>query len=187
MPTTKALLTHDPVWNTIYAANITSPVVGYTAPGSAAIVGGIQVPVFDATVVESIGMTFVIPNDIQPSSFMYPVIHWEPTTTGSGTVRWGIEYSLARVGVDNFTSVTTAYVEQASSLVIGNHHAVEFLDANKIASSDPETVILARVFRDATHVNDTYGADAGLLTVGLRYQSTMLGSPKRSSDYYNWI
>lgn len=187
MPTTQSLLTHDPVWKTLYPTVINSPATGYTAPGTAAIVGNIHVPTFDASIVESLGMTFVIPNDIQPNSFLYPVIHWEPTTTDAGTVRWGIEYSVARVGLDSFTSVTTAYIEQVSSAVIGNHLAVELLDANKIASTDPESVILMRVFRDATHANDTYTGDAGLVSIGLRYQSTQLGTPKRVSDYYDWM
>lgn len=186
MPTTKGLLTHDSTWNTLYPTNIT-PTVGYTAPGNATITGNIQTPVFDSSVVESLGMIFVIPNDIQPNSYLYPVIHWDPTTTNAGTVRWGIEYTKANVAADSFTSVNTLYVEQASSLVIGKHQAIEFADVDKIPSSDPESVILMRVFRDASHVNDTYASDVGLLTVGLRYQSTMLGSPKRSGNYYDWI
>lgn len=185
MPTTKSLLTHDSIWKTLYPT-IFNSAAGYTAAGNTALVGSIQVPAFDAAIVESLGMSFILPNDIQPSSFMYPVIHWMPTTTAAGTVRWGIEYSIARVGLDGFTAVTTAYVEQASSLVIGNHHAIELLDANKIASTDPESVILVRVFRDAAHANDTYAADAGLVSVGLRYQSTQLGTPKRTSNYYDW-
>lgn len=185
MPTTKSLLSHDPVWDTLYPTMLNTPTAGYTAPGNAAIVGSIQVPVFDASIVESLGMAFVIPNTIKPNSFMYPVIHWEPSTTGAGVVRWGIEYSVAAVASGSFTAVTTAYVDQTSSLVIGNHHVIEFLDANKIASLAPESVILMRVFRDATHVNDTYPADAGLISVGLRYETSLLGTPKRN-DYYNW-
>jgi hypothetical protein len=51
---------------------------------------------------------------------IYPHVHWAPAGTDTGNVRWGIEYSYAKVGTA-FPASTTIYLEQAGSGTAKEH------------------------------------------------------------------
>jgi len=180
-PTTQSLTTHIPVWKDTVGI-ITAP----NTAGTAVITGGVTSFVFDSTVEESIGVIFNIGHDIDVGSYLYPLIHWSPSDATVGTVRWGIEYTMATPNTQTFNSSSTIYLEDAAQEIDSRHQIVEVNDINKIAAPIPDTLIIARIFRDATHTNDTYGADAYFHLAKLHYQSTYLGTPNKTSDYYTW-
>ena len=53
-----------------------------------------------------------IPHTWKLESTVYPHIHWCPSDNGSGNVKWGLEYSLCRIG-DVFPVTNTIEVEVA--------------------------------------------------------------------------
>ena len=186
MATTKSILTHDPIWKTLESTPMVESSLGYASPGVIALIGGVMVPAFDASVEETLGIKFRLNNDVAVGSFMYPTVQWSPSTTNIGTVRWGIEYSQADALTGVFSATSTMFIEQASTGVTGSHLSAEVLDANKLTATNPDTIIIGRIYRDATHVNDTYTGDAALHSVSLKYLAKQVGTPKRVADYFNW-
>jgi hypothetical protein len=149
---------------------------GANAPSWTNVVGGIYGYTFGATGSDEIWVTFHIPHDYVPGTVIYIHMHWAPTTTNTGVVRWGIEYSVAKgysQGV--FPATTTTFLEQAGSGTVLQHQIIETTLGNAIPSTnlEPDSLILVRAYRDGSHVNDTYTAGAFGFEVDLHYQSTL--------------
>lgn len=93
----------------------------------------------------------------------YPHIHWKPTNTNTGVVRWGVELGVTKGhSQEALTSSSIVYLEQAGSGTAYMHQIIEATDAQSIAADhlEPDSLVQVRVFRDAAHVNDTYNAVA---------------------------
>lgn len=103
-------------------------------------------------------------------------------------VRWGFEYSVARGHSQQaFPAPSTTYVEHTVALASQYLHIVaEVSLANAIPATDiePDSIITMRVFRDAAHVNDTYGASVFGLTADLHYERDRGSTPNKSPDFY---
>lgn len=184
--TTRGLIVHEPVWKNCPVNVFSVYKAGYTNPDLITLVGGILTPAFDASIEEAVGIRYNVSHDIHPGSFMFPSINWGGSTTDTGTVRWGMEYSLAERDTGAFITSTTIYVEQAADGVIGSHQAIEFADGDKIAAPLPDTIIIGKLFRDASHINDTFTGEAFLHGAPIRYQASYVGTPSRNPDYYAW-
>ena len=90
-------------------------------------------------------------------------VHWLPTTTNTGTVRWGLEYTIANVN-GTFGNTQIIYAEDAADGTVNKHQVKGFtyIDGSGVKDS---AMLICRIFRDATHANDTYTGDAALLEV----------------------
>lgn len=186
MPTPRGLIKHEPVWKELPASSFQVYKAGYTNPDLVTLIGNILAPGFDATIEEAIGIRYNIPHDISVGSSMYPSVRWSPSTTNTGVVRWGIEYSMAERDTGTFLSSTTIFIEQAGGSVTNAHQSIEFADGDKILAPLPNTIIAAKVFRDATHINDTFTGEAILHTASLHYLADYVGTPSRDPDFYVW-
>ena len=126
---------------------------------------------------QSLYFNIQMPHTWKEGSSIYPHVHWMPSTTGSGTVRWGLEYTW--VSIDGtFGPSNTIYGEEAIS---GNQHK-HIMTAINSASMDPSgkeasSMILCRIFRNSSNALDTYAGDAILLEFDLHYQIDRLGDP----------
>lgn len=172
-PATNTVALNATGWRDLTASGLAIR-VGATAPDLINLFGNLWVYGFDASTIES-GYLILHPNhDVKPGSGSGGIevhVHWAPTNTNTGVVRWGFEYSYARgFSVDVFPAASTEYLEQAGSGVANTHQIVDS-GLITIANYEPDGIILARIFRDATHVNDTYTGDAALLSVDIHYQS----------------
>ena len=183
-PTLKGLTTNEPVWNTIHS-QLGREDSGYIVPAITPIVGGILVPTFSASVEESLSISFETPHNTKPNSTVFPYVGWSPVGVDVGTVRWGIEYSVADRDTGLFDVATTIYAEQAGSGVANTNQTIEFTAAT-FPVTQPNTTIIGRVFRDSTHVNDTFTGTASLHTVALSYQTDRVGTPQKQVPYYTW-
>lgn len=186
--TTHSLLSHLPVWKDNIVPFHASRLAGIDEPDLETFQGDINAFAFDASVVEEVLLSFHIDHDYAPGTKVYPHIHWSPSDTGTGTVRWGIEYTFAARDTGAFGSTTTVYLEQAGSGTAFKHQVVEFGDSDAFVITAPgvDSVVMMRVFRDATHANDTYTSDAFGLFVDLHYQASFIGTPNKASDFYAW-
>jgi hypothetical protein len=121
---------------------------------------------------------------------MYPHVHFMPTTNDAGVVRWGIEYHICKGHGQAAFSATPVvfYVEQT---IAANsrykHYVVEASDVQAIdygSDMEPDTCVLMRVFRDATHPNDTYPADAHSWQADIHYQSSNFNSKNKAPNFF---
>ncbi len=130
---------------------------------------------------------FHIDHDYALGTALFPHIHWAINTTATGTVRWGIEYTVAKGhGQGAFGPTTTVYVEQASDGTQYKHYVAEVSEGNAIPGTgiEPDTLILCRFFRDGTHANDTLDADVFVFCVDLHYQADKATTPNKAPNFF---
>lgn len=131
-----------------------------------------------------------IDHDYKVGTAMYPHVHFSTNVTNTGTVRWGIEYTLAKrhdsTGQTHFPASTTVYVEQALDGDPYAHYVSEVSIGNAIPAThlEVDTVILFRVFRDASHVNDTFPGTAYLITTDIHYQVDRYATLNKAPNFY---
>lgn len=99
--------------------------------------------------------------------------HWCPTTTNTGTCRFGLEYFFIRAGQAPSFPVKI-YAEQAGGGVAWAKQDIAF--ANITPVSELGVQLAFRFFRDGSHVNDTFTGDAAVSTIGFHYEMDGTGS-----------
>lgn len=164
------------LWNDY---NVTSFALGAGASSPDLITflgaGNLVIHAFDGTsTAEQLYGCIELLHDYKEGTDLRPHIHYVPTTSGAGNVKWNLEYSLASNNV-TFPSTTTIAVVDTVSGIAWRHKAVEFPVISG-AGLTIGTQIMFRLFRNPSDVQDTYTGDAGLLTFGLHVQIDSDGS-----------
>ena len=131
---------------------------------------------------------FHIDHDYALGTKLYPHIHWSADTTTVGTVRWGIEYTVAKGHQQQaFNAPVTVYVEQTTTGTPYMHYVAEVSDADAVDGAalgvEPDTIIMVRVFRDASHANDTYPDVAFGIFLDMHYQADRATTPFKRPDF----
>ena len=144
------------------------------APDRVVFVGSIEAPAFSGTSTEQLSGSFEIPHDYNEGTDLRPHIHWSPSNTNAGDVKWQLEYTLACVG-DAFPASTTVVAIDTSNQINRSHNVVEFgiIDGTNVQIG---CMIQFRLFRDGGDAEDTYGSDAFLLSIGVHYEQNSDGS-----------
>lgn len=152
---------------------------------------GIYGYTFSASTMQEVWANFHVDHDYAAGTVLYPHIHWSPTTTSTGTVRWGIEYTVAKGhqqgASSTFGTTTTIYVEQVISTNSQYQHfvsEVSLADAIPSTNVEPDTVIMVRFFRDANHANDTFPDTVVGIFGDLHYQVNTLSTINKSPNFY---
>ena len=163
---------------------------GSNAPSPTIFIGGISAYEFSPTTMNECFVNFHMRHDYIAGTMVYPHVHWSHNTDAAGVVRWGFEYTLARrndsTGNVTFASPSTLYIEHTVTLGETYQHNVnEAADGLGISGTDlqEDALILCRVFRDATHANDTYPDPIHLLTVDIHYECNTLSTPLRTPPF----
>lgn len=185
-PSIQALTTHMPSWKRIFAIPLHSHEAHPYYPAQGTLNGTIKLPYFGEAPAgnEALSVTLPFAHDVMGSTDVYVGIHWTPEDNTTGVVRWGFEYSVADIN-GSFTSVTTVYKETTVSASTGDKYLYTEFDS-PISIAGPNAMIVGRLFRDTQSVNDTYGADAGLIQISGAYLSKRVGSPARNPNYDTW-
>lgn len=103
-----------------------------------------------------------------------PHVHWMPTTTDAGSVRWYFEYNWAnRDGL--YGAVTTIDIVDPSDGVAWKHQQTDLPTVSGIGFTIGSHLIF-RIYRNPTAANDDYEHDAVLLSLGVHYQRDAFGS-----------
>lgn len=158
-----------------------------TAPPFRTFRDNIQLYGFSHIDTQEVFGQFHIDHDYAMGTALYPHVHWAHNTTAVGTVRWGIEYTVAKGHQQMaFGPTTTVYVEQATDGTQYKHYIAEVSDANAIPGTniEPDTIILMRVFRDATHSNDTLDGDAFGMCLDLHYQADKATTINKKPNFF---
>lgn len=160
---------------------------GPTEPQMSVFRGGIYLLAFPQTDNTEVFGNFHVDHDYAMGTSLYPHIHWSVDSSLTGTVRWGFEYTIAKGHQQMaFGTTTIVYVEQQ---VLGTpymHYIAEVSDANAIPGTliEPDTLILTRVFRDATHPNDTYDDQVFGICLDLHYQVAQSTTPNKQPNFF---
>ena len=149
--------------------------------------GGILLPAFVHTDLQSGFGNFHIDHDYAPGTALYPHVHWAVDSDLIGTVRWGFEWTYAKGHQQMaFGPTQTIYVEQTTTGTPYMHYVSEVSDANAIPATNIETdgFILMRVFRDATHPNDTFDDQVFGIAIDLHYQVSQAATPYKAPNFF---
>lgn len=154
-------------------------------PDFLAFVGGVGAYAFSSSLEEEVHMVFHIDHDYELGTAIFPHVHWSPSDATAGVVRWGIEYTVARGhGQEAFPATQTIYMEQATPEVANQHMVAEISHPGvEIPILEPDCLILCRIFRDATHANDTYAADAFAFTADIHYRADKFATPGKKPQF----
>ena len=145
------------------------------APDRVTFVGSIEAPAFNgASATEQLSGSFEIPHDYKEGTTLRPHIHWSPSNTDAGDVKWQLEYTIACAN-EAFSASATVSAVDTSNQVDRAHQVVEFgtIDGTGLEIG---CMIQFRLFRDPTDAEDTYGSDAFLLSIGVHYEQDSDGS-----------
>jgi hypothetical protein len=141
-----------------------------TIPGTSIKVAG-----FDDNTEEEIDTGFEIPHAAKQGGVLSFHVHWSPTNTNTGVVRWGLEYVFFDESGTPVTSSTTIYCQEAASGTAWQRQTCNFADIT--IPSELGMQFAFRFFRDASNAADTYNADAAITsTIGGHIELDSLGS-----------
>ena len=144
----------------------------------------IEISIFDGVnTTEGISSVKELNHDYRQGTLIYPHVHWYPTVSGIGNVKWNFEY-WARGGHDYSTMVTSGMLSVVSSVVgkgawemiKSNFEGLNLGDLANIG-----TQIHFHFYRNPADDQDTYGSDAAVATLGWHYLTDMRGSDQISS------
>jgi hypothetical protein len=166
---------------------ITVRSTGSKAPAFNAWLNGLYLYEFDDASAGSEKEVFFgiqLPHGWKEGSTIFPHVHWTNKTAGSAgqVIRWGLEYTLQKLG-SVFGATTIIYGETISTGVItsANSHLLTPIGAGiDMTGMTLSTMIVGRLFRNSSHVNDTYGGIAGGLSFDIHYEIDSFGS---SAEY----
>jgi len=140
--------------------------------------GNLRTWTFDGgATTEQIYFQIQLPHSYKEGSAIYPHVHWSPTTVGSGNVKWNLEYSWINVN-ETFPAPTTLVAVQAASGTAWKHQVVGFGTING-AGKKISSMLVCRLYRNPSDVQDTYATDASFLEFDCHYQIDSDGSTQQ--------
>lgn len=149
---------------------------------------GVFAYLFDKNTEEELYFIAQMPHTWKQGSNIEAHVHWYPTVNGSaGTdVSWGMEYIWSNIG-EVFGNTTIIYgdINYLSETLVADKHYLTELGTIDATGKTFSSILVCRVFRDATSAGgtDDYDADAGLLEIDFHYQIDSLGSNEEYVKY----
>ena len=136
---------------------------------------GVYCYYFDQDILEEVHFSIQLPHSYKEGTDIYPHVHWAPTTTSGGSVRWGLEYCWANVN-DTFPTNTIRYTTNDTASGIANHQQIAAFTPIDGTGKKISSMLLCRLYRGAVDVTDTYPNEAVLLEVDFHFQIDAPGS-----------
>lgn len=161
---------------------------GITEPPFKLFKGNIWSLAFSQNDLQEVFGNFHIDHDYALGTALYPHIHWSTQSNQVGTVRWGFEICKAKGHQQEaFGTCSTVYIEQITTGTSYMHYVAEVsdLDALSPVGVEPDTILMCRVFRDATHPNDTLDAEVFGITLDMHYQVNRISTPNKRPNFYS--
>lgn len=176
-------------WKDITSDLATGKVAGANVPTWSAFRSGLYGYAFSASALNEVWISFHINHDYAEGTAIYPHVHFSPTTTSTGVVRWGFEYSIAK-GHDQeaFPASTTVYVDYNIATNKQYQHLIAEVsdnDAPLKADLETDSLVLMRVFRDGGNVADTFPDSVIGWTVDIHYQAERMFTLNKSPLFHS--
>jgi hypothetical protein len=142
---------------------------------------------FDKLLEEEVFFIVQLPHSYKQGSDIRPHVHWLPKTTGGAGlfVKWGLEYTWANINgvyAANTTIITTDASSSSTATTSGDNimtidkHYVSSFPSITGTGKTISSMLICRVFRDATDATDDYDDDAGLLEFDIHFEKDTVGS-----------
>lgn len=120
-----------------------------------------------------------MPHSWKLESNINPHIHWCPTNTDTGDVRWRFEYDIAKVNGTFAGAYTSIDVDDAGDGTAEKHQRAYFAAVSMTGYDTISAIIKWKISRIGG--SDTYNADARLLEFDIHYEMDTIGSREELS------
>lgn len=154
---------------------------GVKDPAYSTCLGDLRSYWFSPSTLEELYLAAQFPHAWDGSA-IYPHMHWFATTASSVAghqVRWGMEYSWANIG-STMSVPATVYASTAypSEQIEENKHYITSFSPiiPTTVQNGLSSMMLIRIFRDSTVLEDTFVHGAWLLEFDIHYKMNMVGS-----------
>lgn len=132
---------------------------------------------------DGVYLYFHINHDIKQGSLVYPHVHWSTGGTSTNTVKWQLDYTIAKGhNQEAFPSTTAITVEQAASGTAWQHMITE--STNPFTAPEPDSVVIVKATRitngGSENADDVFG-----IYVDLHYLIDRPGTINKSPDFYS--
>lgn len=134
---------------------------------------GVWIQWFDKTTEEELYFTVQIPHSYKVGSNIQPHVHWVTDDASDLNVVWGLEYSWANM---NDTFSNTTIITGTGSNSGANYHHMTSLGIIDGTGKSYSSMLVCRIFRDASNTADTFPQDAGLLEIDFHFQVQSFGT-----------
>ena len=130
---------------------------------------------FDDSSTEILRVILQLPHAYKEGSDVEIHVHWQPTNTNTGNVRWEVDYKWTNINDTDAGSTTNDFVLDAGDGTAFKHQVASFggTDGTGKTISSILSVTFSRVGGDAS---DTYVGDALLKEVDVHYEINTIGS-----------
>lgn len=113
-------------------------------------------------------------HDYREGADILPHIHWAPSTSGSGNIKWNLDYVWDNMN-EGPSAAQTISVVQAASGTAWRPQVASFPDISG-AGKKVGSQILFRLWRDSADVADTYAGAGVIQTFGIHAEVDSFGS-----------
>lgn len=154
--------------------------LGASAPDRGTLAGGtIEYLFFDGVATtEEVSGAVEIDHDVR-LAVIKPHIHWFPTTTGAGNVKWNLTYTITNVGTAEPAETTISVTSAAGGAIASQMSNFPDIDVSSFTAGSQ---FCFRLWRNPADAADTYGADVGTKTFGLHVEIQSLGTRTVGTD-----
>jgi len=157
---------NDPAW-----------ITGFISAGSR----GVFVHWFDPDITQELFFNRQVLHGYKLGTNFVLHVHWVPKTAGAteSAVRWGAEFNLADInGIYGNTTIIygSSPAGGDTTLIVDKHYMTDLTTIDGSGISGVSAMFNCRVFRDASHVDDTYDGYAGLKEIDFHYEKDTVGS-----------
>ena len=135
---------------------------------------GVFAELFDKTTEEELYFQVQMPHSWKIGTDIVAHVHWCPVDTDTGTIQWGLEYSMAEIDAvigDSTLALSTATAAPGTAY---QHTLLDIVTIDMSAVTSLSSIISCRVYRNVA--GDTYNEDAALLEIDFHYEVDSLGS-----------
>lgn len=106
-------------------------------------------------------------------------VHWAPTTTGAGNVKW--QAYVSWMSVDGIFSAPTLLTGISPARGQAWQNTYISLGTMPGTGRTINSQLVIQIFRDPTDVADTYASDAAFIAFGIHYKKDTVGSRTRTA------
>lgn len=132
-------------------------------------------------------VNYHMPHDYKLDTMVYPHVHWQPTTTATGTVVWEFQYTAAKghqqQQYSQFANIYVTGVIPAGSGMVGKHYITEANIGSGIpfTNLEPDSLIVMCISRIGS---GTYTDNVIANYADLHYQSTNMPTKQKAPNFY---
>jgi hypothetical protein len=108
--------------------------------------------------------TIQLPHNWKEGTTIHPHIHWTPKSTGTGAIKWNLDYSWADLNEstpDTFPATTTISNTLNGTFTLGQHLLTDIGSGISATGKHASSILICRLWRNGNDTADTYAGDAG--------------------------